>query len=313
MTCKQLYNRKDSLWKWHLRFGPKQGIEINVKYIDTKPDQPNCPTLVALHGSPGNHHDFDKLINHFGHRFRVIVPSFPDFSITDKTNLFWHSAEEKAQLVRDLLKQLNVSEIDCLISHSAAIFPTSYLWMKDNDLSNGLKIKSLCLLSPPGPKWIDWKSYYVLGVFINISRLSIIRQLLRQIWSEKMTRFLGFKNKIKDYDTLALLWSTVYMSDTKTVHERLKKLSQYKIPTLFVFTYMDKLFSKDIFYDKLEILGAKRDNFDVYEEHGNKLIKKANNDDWLKVVNYRSGGHYVFVTHSALIHKYIEELLEKVQ
>ncbi len=313
-TCQELYNKnRQSLTKWHLRSGPKLGIEVNVEYVDTKPNDPKSRTLVALHGSPGSHEDFRQLIRHFGHRFRVIVPNFPDFSLTEETNYFWHSAEEKAQYIRDILKELNVSEIDCLISHSAAIFPTSYLWLKDNELNKGLVIKSLCLLSPPGPKWINWKNKINLCIFINISRFKIIRTFLQSIWSERLTYFFGTKNRIANYDRLALLWSTVYMSETNSVAQRLKMLSQLKIPTLFLFTYRDKLFNKEIFYDELRILGADRNNFEVYEEHENILIQKAKNDDWLKVVNIRSGGHYCFVTHSKLVHKYIEELLEKVQ
>ncbi|XP_054162346.1 uncharacterized protein LOC128960298 [Oppia nitens] len=313
-TCQSLYDSKYGRNKWYLRGSPKSGLNVNVEYVDTKPnDRTGSATLVALHGCPGSYIDYTKLIENFGQHYRVIIPNFPDFSLTNETNHFWHSGEEKSVFVTDFLQKLNVQQIDCLICHSSSIFAASYLWSKDNQYFNQIDIKTLCLLSNPGPKWFTIKGRLVSMFFTHLSRLRLIRQYLRSIWSRKMTKRLGFSNQIEDYDRLALLLSTYYLSQTQTVTKRLKKLIELKIPTLFIFSSKDKLFNKEIFYNLFGILETDGNDFDIYEEHQNILIQKAREDNWIKVIDIRSGGHYVFVTHHKLVHQYIEQLLEKVK
>ena len=310
-TCGKIYGNNLSK-KWYLRYAPKTGIDVNIECVDTKPNDKTSPTIVALHGCPGSHMDFTQLIADFGTRYRVVVPNFPDFSLTDSTNTFWHSAQEKAQFVRDILKLLDIHSIDCLVTHSSAIFPASYLWLKDDQQNNDFKIKSLCLFSNPGPKWFTKKGVILSSVLVNISRVQQIRQYLRKIWTKKWTNRLGLRNQISNYDNLALLLSTYYHSDTQTVDKRLKKLAEMQIPTLSVFSTKDKLFKDDIFYSLFENLGTNYEDFDVYEEYQNLLIQKSTNMRWIKVVNITGGGHYVFSTHWPLVYNYIEELLQKI-
>lgn len=307
-VCQSLYAGAGPRDKWFLRSGPKSGLPLNINCVDTKPDDPTRPTLVALHGCPGSHLDFIKLIEHFGPEYRVIVPNFPDFSVTDSTNHFWHSAQEKAQFIRDVLRVLRVNRINCLVAHSSAIFPASYLWLKDSR-ENNIDVRSLCLLSNPGPKWFRKSVLRKTSMLVNISRIAWIRNYLSHIWSLKMSRRMGIRNQIDRYEDLILLLCTYLHSDTETVERRLHQLKDQRLPTLAIFSSNDKLFSEDIFYDLYHILGVNYHDFDVYEEHNNYLIQKSTNENWLKVVNIMSGGHYLFSTHFWLVNQYIERLL----
>lgn len=113
------------------------------------PTQP--PTILALHGSPGSHNDFALLIDQFRHKCRVIAPNFPDFKITEKSRYFKHTADQKAEYIRNFLQAIDVKKIDCLIAHSAAVFPASYLWSQQTPK---LTINSVALFSTPGPTWV---------------------------------------------------------------------------------------------------------------------------------------------------------------
>ena len=143
-TCQQLYPQKKKKNPKLYRKSPDDGLVVSVDYLDTYADKDLTTgglikTIVAIHGIPGYYHHFNELIELFAKNndlnVRLIVPNMPDFSLTRKTMAFFHSNQERSQLLRDFLKAINVSTIDCLISHSAGIHPISVLW---SDVSNRL-------------------------------------------------------------------------------------------------------------------------------------------------------------------------------
>ena len=135
-TCGQLYEKlkkKNKLYK----NSPSDGLPVYVEYVDTldvsDSSDSDVKTIVAIHGNPGNLEHFNGLIDYFESienktKVRVIVPNMPDFNITRKTMAFWHSNEEMSQFIRDFLKAINVSTIDCFVSHSVGIHPISLIW-----------------------------------------------------------------------------------------------------------------------------------------------------------------------------------------
>ena len=135
-TCGQLYEELKKKNPKLYKNSPSDGLTIRVEYVDTFVDErsklsDDVQTVVAIHGNPGHHKHFSHLINYFNDRnckVRVIVPNMPDFSITRKSMAFWHSNEERSQFIRDFLRAINVSSIDCLISHSVGIHPISLIW-----------------------------------------------------------------------------------------------------------------------------------------------------------------------------------------
>ena len=135
-TCGKLFEELKKKNRKLYRNSPSDGLLVNVEYVDTFGDNKleiddKVKTIVGIHGNPGHFTHFSGLIDSFGGQestIRVIIPNIPDFSLTRKTMAFWHSNEERSQLIRDFLKAINVSKIDCLISHSAGIHPISTFW-----------------------------------------------------------------------------------------------------------------------------------------------------------------------------------------
>ena len=77
-TCGPLYDE----WSSRKRMYGKaaKGLTVKVDYADTEElCQSKQPiTIVALHGAPGSHEDFQPFIEYFGARnVRIIVPNYP--------------------------------------------------------------------------------------------------------------------------------------------------------------------------------------------------------------------------------------------
>ena len=135
-TCGQLYEQLKKKYPKLYRNSPSDGLPVSVEYVDSFADKDiknerDVKTVVAIHGNPGHHKHFSGLVDYFTQndgKIRVIVPNMPDFSITRRTMAFWHSNEERSQFIRDFLTAINVSTIDCLVSHSVGIHPISLIW-----------------------------------------------------------------------------------------------------------------------------------------------------------------------------------------
>lgn len=129
-TCGQLYEFLKTQNPYLYDNSPTSGLDIDLEYVDV--NRGDCTTtVVALHGIPGNHQHFSKLIDYYSRNrphVRLIVPNLPDFSITRQTLAFWHSSPERSQVLRDLFRAIDVRNIDCLICHSAGIQVASFLW-----------------------------------------------------------------------------------------------------------------------------------------------------------------------------------------
>lgn len=151
ITCSQLREELQKNNPKLYRNIPSDGLNLSVEYVDTFDvrfhTSDNMKTVVAIHGIPGYHHHFQQMIDFFSRKdsnVRLIVPNMPDFKHTRQTMAFWHSNRERAQFIRDFLRTLNVSQVDCLVSHSAGIHPISLLW-SDVRLFGCIIILLLCL------------------------------------------------------------------------------------------------------------------------------------------------------------------------
>ncbi|MGP4026398.1 alpha/beta fold hydrolase [Actinomadura sp. 3N407] len=56
---------------------------IRVFYRESLPDAPNAPVLLLLHGFPSASHQFRRLIDVLGTRYRLIAPDYPGFGHSD--------------------------------------------------------------------------------------------------------------------------------------------------------------------------------------------------------------------------------------
>jgi len=312
-VCKRFGERPTLLRPWFLRYIKKGGHEIDIDYIDTLPnaDGDSVPTIVMLHGTPGSYYDFFKFIAAFGSSCRIIAPNFPNFSYTLDTGCFWHSAEEKSEFIVDFLRHINVTTVDCLVAHSMAAYAASYLWIYAN-WDTYFKLGSICLLSPVGMYKFSRKDRLRYSLITNMCRSLALRQLIpKSLFTTRNKMLPRSGSVLSNFEMKAWKTLTLYLSNYSNYHFRLKALTLSKIPTLFTFSSNDKLYSPNVFFDQLFELEAQIEDFDIYEQYENELIQVSTNQSWLKVVDFRSAGHYMFNTHPDVIHLYIDELLHR--
>lgn len=110
-TCVNTYAGKRDTWskRYLFRSCPRDGIDLDLRYIDTMPSADNSvaqssPTVLLVHGAPGSHADYASLIVRLSQDgVRVLAPTFPDVSYTIRTQTFRHTTEEKQELLHDFL------------------------------------------------------------------------------------------------------------------------------------------------------------------------------------------------------------------
>lgn len=299
---------------WFLRYIPRDGHPLVIDYIDTKPEvtDTTTKTIVILHNTPGSYYDFFQLISSFGKDYRVIIPNFPNFSHTIHTGgCFWHSAEEKSEFVVDLLRSLGVKRIDCLVAHSMATYTASFLWLYANQ-DDYFALRSICLLSPSGVKSIPLRQKARLKLVANAARLPHLRQWITRRMLQKQRESPLGPNLYSNYQMSTWKDLSLILSNYQTYYARLRELSAKQIPTLVTFSSNDKICPADVSYGQIYELNASEWDFDIYEQYENILVQSATDQSWIKVVDFRSAGHYMYNTHPDIVHSYIAELLDKV-
>lgn len=313
--CSRFAQKSTWLRPWFLRYIPKGGHEMIIDYIDTMPNAPtdgSVKTIVILHNTPGSYYDFFHFISVFGKNFRIIVPNFPEFSQTLKTGHFWHSSEEKSELIFDLLKHLGIGCIDCLVTHSLSAYTASYIWLYSND-KDYIKLRSVCFLSPTSRFKYSLKERTRQNLIAFVSRWSVLRSLMpKSMIISPNTQSKPVNNLSSKFEFFGWVSLTEKLSNYENYKLRLRALAHLKIPTLFVFSSNDQLVKPRVFYDQLFELNADIDCFDIYEQYENILVHASTDQSWIKVIDFRSGRHYIFNTHADIIHSYIDELINRV-
>ncbi|GFU18593.1 uncharacterized protein NPIL_372641 [Nephila pilipes] len=314
-SCENIYEK----WKKQRKFYriPKSGIFANIHYVDTFEPKSNNDgkqplTVMCIHGIPGNYGVFSHLIKALADNgVRVIVPNFPGTLFLPgkhKKELFRHSVEEKAQVFKDFLKALNVSEVDCIVAHSSGIYPALQLV-----LDPALKVKCQVFFNTGGhkatvtmkPYWIIWTCTYL---YLNP---------LGRIFIQKAGRFIMkyiLRTPIRDdnIDGISLLAVTMIFSQFWKTKEIFIDIAKKSIPTLYCFSEDDKVVEKELTYEILSLLGASKENVNYYDEEG--TIKKKGRDlPWLKLLSFKEGSHYVFRKHPEICNEKVLELLKQIK
>jgi putative NADH-flavin reductase/pimeloyl-ACP methyl ester carboxylesterase len=80
---------------------------VKVFYRETDP-APDAPVLVLLHGFPSASHQYARLIDAIGNRYRIIAPDYPGFGHTEAPADYEYTFDNLADTVEQLLRTLEI-------------------------------------------------------------------------------------------------------------------------------------------------------------------------------------------------------------
>ncbi|WP_327151918.1 alpha/beta fold hydrolase [Nocardia sp. NBC_01329] len=81
---------------------------VEVFYRESVPVRAGAPTLLLLHGFPSGSHQFRRLTDALGDRYRLIAPDYPGFGNTTAPADFRYSFDRLADIVEGFVGQLGL-------------------------------------------------------------------------------------------------------------------------------------------------------------------------------------------------------------
>ncbi|XP_037506428.1 uncharacterized protein LOC119382690 [Rhipicephalus sanguineus] len=308
-TCAKLYQdwRK---WKPGYQNAPPEGVEVELGYMHTGLDRPvaqraGSPTVLLLHGAPGSYRDFTQLVPFLDSQgVTVISPRWPDLRLSYQTGTFWHSAEEKTQLLTDFLKAINISKVDMLVAHSSAIYPTLNVMTRP-----GMpQVKAVALLAPAGHQLVR-----------AIRPLPLMRAFAVHYTNPRyqgFMRHLGIaimkytRNPIKpNIEDAIMSLQTMIFSDYEEAGDKIKQVANSGIPLLIAFSENDRAINPEVIFNMVDLIGTRNQDLWLYDADG-KLVRKGSTSGSRKVMLFKKGGHYLFRRHPEVVNSAVMELLQ---
>ncbi|CAN8026793.1 unnamed protein product [Ixodes persulcatus] len=294
-TCAELFpewKRSRPGWK-HVR---ADGVDVPLPYIHTGLDR-GCaegPTVLAVHGAPGTYREFDALTPvldvHGG--ASVVVPTLPDLEFSMKTQSFWHSVEEKTDLLKKFLEAINVREIDMVIAHSSSMYPILWLALKEPDI----RIKSAVFIAPPGCRRISQLSpFWMMKAFDEWFRVPGLQNLMCDM-AVHIVRMLGKPNNNQIRGTI-LSMITIMHARYDQSEPLLRELQRRQVPMLMLYGEKDRLIDREVSAEMAAVLGVQPSQMQVYVGKDNAHARLENPGEPVgnnEVVCFREGTHFAF-------------------
>ncbi|WP_245682069.1 alpha/beta fold hydrolase [Actinomadura kijaniata] len=81
---------------------------VRVFYRESLPERPDAPVLLLLHGFPSASHQFRRLIDALGARYRLIAPDYPGFGHTEVPDNFAYSFDRLADVTEGFVGKLGL-------------------------------------------------------------------------------------------------------------------------------------------------------------------------------------------------------------
>lgn len=312
-TCGPLYK----IWRAEQRHGykhaPEAGAEVCVDYVHTAMDRAEHkdhrkrPLALMLTGAPGSYNDFRHTIPFLDrHGVDILCPNWPDMKFTYQTNYWWHTSDEKACLVVDLLKQLDIKTIDMLVSHSTSSFPAVQLAADVPEV----EVKSMALLMAAPHSHISVMKHPllvnpVLHWLLKVpGMLRTLEPTIRMVMA--MTRH-PVKRRMND--VFFAYFSTIGV-DNDRFHQQVTSLLKRRLPMVVMISDMDKIISVEDNKQLLLRIGCDPQKTWLYDGEG-QLIRSGE-PGVIKVIQLLKGSHYGFSRYSDICNKALLELLAQV-
>ncbi len=82
---------------------------VEVFYRESVPGRADAPVLLLLHGFPSGSHQFRRLLDALGERYRLIAPDYPGFGHTAAPEGFTYTFERLADVVEGFVEGLGLT------------------------------------------------------------------------------------------------------------------------------------------------------------------------------------------------------------
>ncbi|MGX2998885.1 alpha/beta fold hydrolase [Streptomyces sp. JNUCC 64] len=82
---------------------------VEVFYRESLPEHPDAPVVLLLHGFPSASHQFRRLIDTLGARYRLIAPDYPGFGHTRAPDGFTYTFERLTDIVEGFTEHLGLT------------------------------------------------------------------------------------------------------------------------------------------------------------------------------------------------------------
>lgn len=274
----------------------EDGVSVPLTYIHTGLDRQagaKAPVVFALHGAPGSYREFDSLVPVLDAQgASVVVPTLPDLTFSMETQSFWHSVEERTDLIRRFLKAINIREIDMMVAHSSSMYPMLHLAMHDPEI----KIRSLVFIAPSGCRRIRQLSpYWVMKGFDDWFRVPWLQKSMCGL-AVYIVRLLGKPNNNEMKGTIVSM-ITIRNSRYDEAGPMVCEMKRRGVPMLMLYGEGDKLIEREVSEEMAAMMGVRpalmhvyrgKDESEVVQEQSGKLDGKC------EVVCFKQGTHYAF-------------------
>jgi pimeloyl-ACP methyl ester carboxylesterase len=82
---------------------------VRVFYRESHPDRADAPVLLLLHGFPSASHQFRRLMDTLGARYRLIAPDYPGFGHTQAPPGFTYTFDRLADVTEGFVRRLGLT------------------------------------------------------------------------------------------------------------------------------------------------------------------------------------------------------------
>ncbi|WP_280263573.1 alpha/beta fold hydrolase [Nocardia wallacei] len=82
---------------------------VQVFYRESVPTRPDAPVLLLLHGFPSASHQFRRLIDALGDRYRLVAPDYPGFGNTTAPDDFVYTFDRLADITEGFVRRLGLT------------------------------------------------------------------------------------------------------------------------------------------------------------------------------------------------------------
>lgn len=175
-----------------------------------------------------------------------------------------------------------------------------------------IEIKAVALLNPAGHRLpMSMKPTWFKCGSVRIYQHKIGRYWFRKLGPAFLT-VVGVPVKVDNMDNVMLSATVMRNSKCTRVSKQLEQLSQLGLPTLLVFSENDKLIEKEIFYEMTRFMKLDPNNFDIFNSEGDVEVSQSHENDWIRVMVFKAGGHYAYSNYAKTVNKAVSELLQRV-